>query len=333
LIAATNELRYAERSPRNVLDLAVPRSATKPPLVVYIHGGAFRMGDKSDGPGERRVLLDAGFAVASVNYRYSTEAIWPAQLDDLRDAFAFLRSNADEFHFDGGRVASFGPSAGGHLSATCGIAFAASPQTHLTASVVWFPPVDFTAMDSDIDATGVARATTHDVEDGVVLQRIADFLELLEQTLKHPPLDRVRRDEVEDQAVLALAVPANAPHPLLEAVRIPWNVVIEEDVADLKVDAFAGSLRGDQNLDLAFAELLLGVQARAWLVTGARLHSAVDAADTKAPRFQSADKIVQRVFELGEEKQALVRPIEEALLVKKVLQLRQLRLGPRFLDR
>jgi acetyl esterase/lipase len=159
LIAATNELRYAERSPRNVLDLAVPRSATKPPLVVYIHGGAFRMGDKSDGPGERRVLLDSGFAVASVNYRYSTEAIWPAQLDDLRDAFAFLRSNADEFHFDGGRVASFGPSAGGHLSATCGIAFAASPQTHLTASVVWFPPVDFTAMDSDIDATGVARAT------------------------------------------------------------------------------------------------------------------------------------------------------------------------------
>ncbi len=159
MIAAANDLRYAQRSPRNGLDLAVPQSATRPPLVVYIHGGAFRFGDKSDGLRERNFLVDAGFAVASVNYRYSTEAIWPAQLDDLADAFAFLRGKADEFHFDGGRVASFGPSAGGHLSASCGIAFAASPQTRLTASVVWYPPVDFAAMDADIEATSVARAT------------------------------------------------------------------------------------------------------------------------------------------------------------------------------
>ena len=159
LIEVVNDLRYAKRSDRNVLDLAMPRSATNPPLVVYIHGGAFRSGDKSNGLRERHFLVDAGFAVASVNYRYSTEAIWPAQLDDLCDAFAFLRGKADEFHFDSGRVASFGPSAGGHLSATCGIVFAASPQTRLAASVVWYPPVDFTAMDSDLEATGVARAT------------------------------------------------------------------------------------------------------------------------------------------------------------------------------
>lgn len=159
MIATLNDLRYAERSPRNCLDIAVPRSATKPPLVVHIHGGAFRFGDKSDDAKERRRLVDAGFAVASVNYRYSTEAIWPAQLDDLRDAFAFLRAKADEFQFDGARVASFGSSAGGHLSASCGIAFAASPETRLTASVVWYPPVDFTKMDSDIEATGVTRAT------------------------------------------------------------------------------------------------------------------------------------------------------------------------------
>lgn len=154
-----NDLRYAERSPRNVLDLAVPKSETRPPLVVYIHGGAFRFGDKSDGLRERKFLVDAGFAVASVNYRYSTDAIWPAQLDDISDAFAFLRGKADAFGFDGGRVASFGPSAGGHLSAACGIAFAASPQTRLAASVVWYPPVDFPTMDADIEATGVTRAT------------------------------------------------------------------------------------------------------------------------------------------------------------------------------
>ena len=56
-------------------------------------------------------------------------------------------------------MASFGPSAGGHLSASIGIALAADPATCLDASVVWFPPVDFPTMDDDIDATGVARAT------------------------------------------------------------------------------------------------------------------------------------------------------------------------------
>ena len=93
---ATMDLVYARRSPRNVLDIVVPDASAPPPLVVFIHGGAFRMGDKSDAARERRALLDAGFAVASVNYRYSTEAIWPAQLDDLGAAFAWLRGHATD---------------------------------------------------------------------------------------------------------------------------------------------------------------------------------------------------------------------------------------------
>ena len=58
------------------------------------------------------------------------------------------------------KVASgIGPSAGGHLSAACGITFAADPGQRLAASVVWFPPIDFPTMDSDIEATGTLRAT------------------------------------------------------------------------------------------------------------------------------------------------------------------------------
>jgi acetyl esterase/lipase len=155
----TTDLRYAPRSARNVLDLVVPAGSSPPPLVVFIHGGAFRMGDKTDAGRERNALLAAGYAVASVNYRFSDEAIWPAQLDDLRDAFAFLRGKGREYGFDPTRVASFGPSAGGHLSASCGIAFAADPEARLRASVVWYPPVDFPTMDEDILATGVERAT------------------------------------------------------------------------------------------------------------------------------------------------------------------------------
>jgi acetyl esterase/lipase len=153
------DIRYSDRSARCLLDLALPDGVTRPPLVVYIHGGAFHMGDKSDGTAERQAMLAAGFAVASVNYRLTDEAIWPAQLDDLKAAFAFLRAQAGALGFDGARIASFGPSAGGHLSASIGIALAASPATALDASVVWFPPVDFPTMDADIEATGIARAT------------------------------------------------------------------------------------------------------------------------------------------------------------------------------
>src|SRR5439155_13556985 len=89
-----------------------------------------------------------------------------------------------------------------------------------------------------------------------------------------------------DQAVLPLAVAVDAPHSLLEAVRVPGDVVVEEDVADLKVDALTRRLGGDQNLDLAFAELLLGMEARPGFVARARLHAAVDVADAEAPGLQ-----------------------------------------------
>lgn len=153
------DIRYSDRSVRCQLDIALPDGVTRPPLVVYIHGGAFFRGDKSDGAAEWQALLGAGLAVASVNYRLTDEAIWPAQLDDLTAAFGFLRANAGRLGYDGARIASFGPSAGGHLSASIGGALAASPATALDASVIWFPPVDFPTMDADIEATGIARAT------------------------------------------------------------------------------------------------------------------------------------------------------------------------------
>jgi acetyl esterase/lipase len=61
--------------------------------------------------------------------------------------------------YDASRIASFGASAGGHLSAMAGIALADNPKTRLTASVVWFPPLDFPTMDEDIEKTGIERRT------------------------------------------------------------------------------------------------------------------------------------------------------------------------------
>lgn len=149
------DLAYADRSAtRNLLDVYVPDGVMNPPLVVVIHGGGFLMGDKSS-PDGLDMFLRAGLAVASINYRLSDEAIWPAQLQDVTDAFAFLRANGDALGYDETRIASFGASAGGHLSAVAGITLAADPATALKASVVWFPPVLFTEMDADMATVGL----------------------------------------------------------------------------------------------------------------------------------------------------------------------------------
>ena len=107
---------------------------------------------------------------------------------------------------------------------------------------------------------GGGQDLAHHVEDGVVIEGVADLLELGEQALEHPPFDGVGCDEVEDEAVAPLSVAMDAAHALLKAVRVPRDVIVEEDVAALQVDALAGRLGGHQDLDLAFAELLLGVE-------------------------------------------------------------------------
>jgi acetyl esterase/lipase len=153
------DLAYADRDAvRNLLDIYVPEDVENPPIVMVIHGGGFFLGSKAD-PTGLDLFMRAGIAVASMNYRLSDTAQWPGQLDDLTDAFAFLRENGETYGYDATRIASFGGSAGGHLSATAGIALAANPATRLRASAVLFPPIDFGQMDADAAAIGMTPTT------------------------------------------------------------------------------------------------------------------------------------------------------------------------------
>ena len=130
---------------------------------------------------------------------------------------------------------------------------------------------------------GHRQDLANDVKDGVVVQSVTDFLQFVMQPRKDSAFDGVGGHEVEDQTILVLPVAVDASHPLLEAVGVPGDVVIEEDVARLEVDPLPRSLGGDQDLDLAVTELLLGVEAGARLVARAPLHTAMDAADTESP--------------------------------------------------
>lgn len=100
------------------LDLHRP-AADKPPVIVYVHGGAWRAGSREDVPVGG--LLELGFAIASVDYRLSTQARFPAQIHDIKAAIRFLRANAGELRLNAGRIAIIGSSAGGHLAALAGL--------------------------------------------------------------------------------------------------------------------------------------------------------------------------------------------------------------------
>ncbi len=114
------EIEYAKVGERILaLDLYHPDEKNKPaPVVVWVHGGAWRSGSKSDVPVKR--WIEQGFAIASVDYRLSPEAPFPAQVHDIKAAIRFLQSKAAELQIDSQKVVIAGSSAGGHLAALVG---------------------------------------------------------------------------------------------------------------------------------------------------------------------------------------------------------------------
>ena len=106
---------FAEVDGRELLlDLYLPWASKPPPLIVYVHGGAWRTVSKDSMP--LTALLGEGYAIASVDYRLTPEAPFPAQVHDIKAAMRFLRGNQDRYPYDGRRVAIAGSSAGGHLA-------------------------------------------------------------------------------------------------------------------------------------------------------------------------------------------------------------------------
>ena len=136
-------------------------SGARRPLVLYIHGGGWNSGHTrhsgalANFPEALALLASEGFVVASLEYRLTNEAAFPAQLQDARAALRFLKANAAKYGIDPSRAGVWGGSAGGHLAAltalTCGEnRFDPSPAPAGTecvqAAVVWYGPFDFASM-------------------------------------------------------------------------------------------------------------------------------------------------------------------------------------------
>jgi len=141
---------------RNKLDLYLPGQPEVPgplPLIVWVHGGAWRAGSKQRCPALR--FLNKGYAVASINYRLSQHAIFPAQIEDCKAAIRWLRKYAKKYNLDPKRIGVWGSSAGGHLVALLGTTgdvkkFDKGPNLEVASRVHavcdFFGPTDFIEM-------------------------------------------------------------------------------------------------------------------------------------------------------------------------------------------
>lgn len=146
---------------RQRLDLYVPGSATGPvPVIVWVHGGAWLTGSK-DGAGPALPFVGKGYAVASINYRLSQHARFPAQIEDCKAAIRWLRANAKTYNLDPGHFGAWGASAGGHLVALLGTSGdvkdlegndgSPDQSSRVQAVVDWFGPTDVTKMGGSHD--------------------------------------------------------------------------------------------------------------------------------------------------------------------------------------
>ncbi|NJN98038.1 MAG: alpha/beta hydrolase [Anaerolineales bacterium] len=164
------DVAYVDNAGTQKLDLYVPSGAGPFPVVVNIHGGGFKLGDKSmvdQALGKR--LLDAGYAIASIDYRLSGEAQFPAAVLDAKSAVRFLRANAAQYKLNPDKIAAFGQSAGGNLASMLGTSGDvaefddpslgnAGVSSRVQAVINWFGPTDFGQMDAQAKAQGCSAS-------------------------------------------------------------------------------------------------------------------------------------------------------------------------------
>ncbi len=156
------DIAYASGSNAQKMDIFLPDTVKdKNPVLIWIHGGGWKGGDKSEFRNSSRLteLKKRGYAVVVINYRLSGEAKFPSQIFDVKAAIRWVKANAGTYKFNPDKIGVWGSSAGGHLSALAGTSGSIAELEDLnqgnssfssTVQVVvdWYGPTDFLKMDS-----------------------------------------------------------------------------------------------------------------------------------------------------------------------------------------
>ena len=204
-VAVERDLRYASTPQKDLLlDLYRPErpAADKLPLVVWIHGGGWRNGSK-DNAGLAAPLAAEGYVVASISYRLSGDAIFPAQIHDCKAALRWLRAHAGDYGIDPRRAGVWGASAGGHLAALLGTSGGVRElegdvggnlrySSNVQAVCNFFGPTDLLQM----DAHSISDRIVHDAPDSPESRLIGGPIqEHPEQAAKANPIRYVTPDD------------------------------------------------------------------------------------------------------------------------------------------
>lgn len=176
-VKVERDLQYVARGdPSQSLDLYLPQAASeKPlPLIVWIHGGGWSTGSKDGCPAVGYV--HQGYAAASVEYRFSQKAVFPAQIQDCQAAIRWLRANSSKYNIDPDHIGVWGESAGGHLVALLGttggkkmfpaIGGNEDQSDRVQAVCDWYGPTDFNTVmaqaEADTNVKSVIQFNTKD---------------------------------------------------------------------------------------------------------------------------------------------------------------------------
>lgn len=167
------DIAYSEKSLLNKLDIFFPDNGIAPyPVVIGIHGGAFRAGNKESESFIFKKALDRGYAVVCIGYRLSGEAIFPAAIHDVKAAIRWVKANGQKYNLNTDKIGLWGASAGAHLSALAATSAQDPELTDLSLGnpeyssdvqvvIDWYGPTNFINMDKQLAESGIVP----DVED------------------------------------------------------------------------------------------------------------------------------------------------------------------------
>ena len=184
-------ISYATISPAQKLDIYLPDEGNGPfRVIISIHGGAFMFGDKADEHVNPMLEgLKHGYAVVSINYRLSGEALFPKNINDVKAAIRWVKANAAIYKMNPDKIVVWGGSAGGNLSALAGTSADvkeledlslgnANQSSRVQAVVDWFGPTNFLLMDGQLKETGNGKPDHSDAnspESKLMGQKISEI--------------------------------------------------------------------------------------------------------------------------------------------------------------
>jgi acetyl esterase/lipase len=253
------DIVYADTSPTQRLDIYLPETGDGPfPIILHLHGGAFEIGGRRD----FHILtwlrgLGYGYAVVSVEYRLSGEAIFPAGIQDAKAAVRWLRAHGSEHSLDADRVVAVGGSSGGNYAAMLCAAGGealfddaalgnAEYASDIQAAVDMFGPTDFLKMDEHLTANGLTPADHSEVTSPESRYLGARITEIPDRVRLANPITYVHKGM---PPILIQHGTADSTVPVQQSVEFARAIEERVGTAAFELDIFEGGVHDDLVFD------------------------------------------------------------------------------------